>query len=184
MLKNVFWFIILFPEIYCVAKKIFYSILALFAILQLFQPDRNVSTENFKTDLANHYHIPDTVETLLNNICYDCHSNNTDYPWFINIQPIGWYIQSKVDKGKTKLNFADFGNLTKKEAVDKLDNIQEVMKKNTMPLHAYKWANKDANLTIEQRNAIANWALSLSKQISNDSTSALNKDTLLNKMFQ
>ncbi|MBX2931270.1 MAG: heme-binding domain-containing protein [Chitinophagaceae bacterium] len=161
------------------AKKIFYSILAIFAILQLFQPDRNISSENLKSDLANYYDIPNNVESLLNSTCYDCHSNNTDYPWFINIQPIGWYMQSKINKGKSKLNFSEFGLLSTQDATEKLDEIQEVMNKNTMPLHSYKWYNKDADITIEQRDAIAQWALNLSKQISNDSTAALNKDTSL-----
>ncbi|MCZ2222085.1 MAG: heme-binding domain-containing protein [Chitinophagales bacterium] len=166
------------------AKKIFYSIIALFAILQLFQPDRNISNENFKTELANHYQIPDSVETLLNKACYDCHSNNTDYPWFYNIQPIGWYIQNKIDKGKHKLNFSEFGNLTKKEAVDELDNIKEMIDKNTMPLHSYRWINKDADLTIEQRHVISQWTTDFSKQISNDSTATLNKDSSLQNLPQ
>jgi hypothetical protein len=164
------------------AKKIFYIILALFALMQLFQPERNLSSENFKAELANFYEIPDTVETLLNNACYDCHSNNTDYPWFINVQPIGWYMQNKIDRGKNKLNFSNFGELNTKDAIDVLEDIQEAMKKNTMPLASYKWYNKEADLTIEQRDAIAEWALMLSKQISSDSTAALNKDAVLDTL--
>ncbi|HMZ45638.1 MAG TPA: heme-binding domain-containing protein [Chitinophagaceae bacterium] len=160
------------------AKKIFYSFLAIIAVLQLFQPDRNISTENFKVELANHYSVPDSIESLLNTVCYDCHSNNTDYPWFVNIQPIGWYLQGKINKGKSKLNFSEFGSLFKEKAIEKLENIEEVMKKNTMPLTSYKWYNKNADLTIEQREMISKWAINLSKQIASDSTAALNADSL------
>ncbi len=166
------------------AKKIFYTFLALIAILQLFQPDRNLSVENYSTDIANHYTIPDSIETLLNTVCYDCHSNNTDYPWFINIQPLGWYIQGKINKGKSELNFSEFGSLFKDKAIEKLNDIEEVMKKNTMPLPSYKWFNKKADLTIEQREIISNWAKNLSTQIAKDSLSALNKDSLLLKTIQ
>lgn len=155
--------------------------LVLFAILQLFQPDRNLSSENLKTELANHYAIPDSVEVLLNTTCYDCHSNNTDYPWFVNVQPIGWYVQSKINKGKAKLNFSEFANFDKKEAADKLNHIENVMNKNSMPINAYSWYNKDAALTIEQREMIAKWAANLSKQILKDSTAVLNPNSFLYK---
>ena len=83
------------------AKKIFYFLLVLFAIIQLFQPDRNNSTENLKSELTNLYKLPDSIENLLSTTCYDCHSNNTDYPFVINIQPFGWYMESKVTKVKS-----------------------------------------------------------------------------------
>ena len=160
------------------AKRIFYFFLVVFVVIQLFQPERNNSNENVKSELANHYKIPDTVETLLNTICYDCHSNNTDYPWFSNVQPIGWYIQSKITEGKKHLNFSEFGKYTKEKALKRLADIDDVMKTNRMPLKSYKWYNKTADLTDAQRKAISSWALSLKNQISNDSLNALNKDTL------
>lgn len=165
-------------------KRIFYFFLVVFVVIQLFQPERNNSNENVKSELANHYKIPDTVETLLNTICYDCHSNNTDYPWFSNVQPIGWYIQSKIMEGKKHLNFSEFGNYTKEKALKRLADIDDVMKTNRMPLKSYRWYNKTADLTDAQRKAISSWALSLKNQISNDSLNALNKDTLAFTMQQ
>ncbi len=147
-------------------------------MLQLFQPDRNTSSENLKSDLANHYRMPDTVENLLNTICYDCHSNNTDYPWFINVQPIGWYMQSKVTKGKQHLNFSEFGNLPKEKAMRKLEELIYEMKNNIMPLKAYKWYNHTADLSEAQRKSISDWAADLRTQIGKDSLGALNKDSL------
>ncbi|MCU0322838.1 MAG: heme-binding domain-containing protein, partial [Chitinophagaceae bacterium] len=127
------------------AKKAFYFFIVVLAVMQLFQPDRNTSSENLKSELTNQHKLPDSIENLLNTICYDCHSNNTDYPIFINIQPFGWYMQSKVVKGKKHLNFSEFGNYTTTEAIKKLDEIDEAMKNNRMPLQAYRWYNKEAN---------------------------------------
>ena len=160
------------------AKKIFYGLLVVFFVMQVFQPDRNISSENYRTDLANHYKIPDTVETVLNTICYDCHSNNTDYPWFINVQPVGWYMQSKITTGKKHLNFSEFGRLSKEKAIRKLTEIDDVMKTNRMPLKSYKWYNASADLNEQQRKAISRWALDLRTIIQNDSLKALNTDTL------
>lgn len=157
-------------------KRILYALLIIFALMQLFQPDRNISSENSKAELANHYNVPDTVEKLLNNICYDCHSNNSDYPWFANIQPAGWYIQDRINEGKKHLNFSEFGNLTKDEATKKLQKIADVMNENKMPLWSYKKYNKDAVITSSQRQAFARWALSLKDAIQKDSLGALSKD--------
>lgn len=158
------------------AKKILYGLLIVFVVMQVFQPDRNSSSENFKTDIANHYKIPDTVETVLSTICYDCHSNNTDYPWFINVQPIGWYMQSKIATGKKHLNFSEFGGLTKEKAIRKLNEIDDVMKTNRMPLKSYKWYNKEADLNEQQRHAISKWAKDLRDIIEQDSSKAVNID--------
>lgn len=164
-------------------KRIFFILLFIFAVMQIFQPDRNISSENNPAELANHYHVPDTVETLLNNICYDCHSNNTDYPWFINVQPVGWYMQNRIDEGKKHLNFSTFGNLTKAEAVKKLEAISDVMINNKMPLWSYKLYNKDAVITSSQRQSFSRWALSLKDAIQKDSLGALSKDTLGRKLL-
>jgi hypothetical protein len=160
------------------AKKIFYGLLVVFVVMQLFQPDRNDSNENLKTDIANHYKIPDSVETVLNTICYDCHSNKTDYPWFINVQPVGWYMQSKITTGKKHLNFSEFGSYTKDQAIRKLAEIDDAMKTDRMPLKSYKWYNKDADLNVQQRNAISKWALQLRENIQKDSAMAVNPDSL------
>lgn len=151
------------------AKKVFYIFLVIIAIIQLFQPDRNHSDENLRSELSNKHKLPDTIENLLSTVCYDCHSNNTDYPFLINIQPIGWYMQSKVTEGKKHLNFSEFGNYSTAEAIHKLDEINEVMQKNEMPLQSYRWYNKAANLTDEQRQGIAKWALQLKQTIIQDS---------------
>ena len=158
------------------AKKFLYGLLIVLVVMQLFQPDRNVSNENLRTDIANHYKIPDTVENLLSTICYDCHSNNTDYPWFINMQPVGWYMQSKIERGKKYLNFSEFGSLTKEQAIKKLTLIDDVMKTNRMPLRAYNWYNHNADLNDEQRKAISHWAQDLRDLIMQDSSQALNPE--------
>jgi len=159
-------------------KLILYGLLIIFVLMQLFQPDRNTTPEMMTADLANHYKVPDSVETVLNTVCYDCHSNNTDYPWFINVQPVGWYMQSKITNGKKHLNFSEFANYSKEEAMHKLSDIDDVMKTNRMPLKAYKWYNDDANLTDAQRKTISAWALNLREQIRTDSLAALNADSV------
>jgi len=148
-------------------RRILLLLLTVFLLLQLIQPDRNISNDITDTDIANVYAIPDSVDALLANSCYDCHSNNTEYPWFTNIQPIGWMLQSKVDEGKAHLNFSTFGNYPDSVAVKVLEKIKEEVEHKSMPLDMYKWVNETANLTDKDRKALVTWAADLQLLISN-----------------
>jgi hypothetical protein len=88
-------------------------------------------------------------------------------------------MQSKVDRGKSQLNFSEFATLPKEKAIQQLTEIEDVMHTNRMPLKAYKWYNEAANLSQQQRNAIAGWAGSLKQQLAADSLAALNPDRLV-----
>jgi hypothetical protein len=133
--------------------------------MQLFQPERNSTDIVSKTDIANLYEIPDSVNALLANACYDCHSNNTEYPWFTNIQPIGWILQSKIDEGKQHLNFSTFGDYPDSIAVKVLDKLKEEVEHKEMPIDMYKWVNNSADLTDADRKMITTWAQSLQMTI-------------------
>lgn len=142
-------------------RRILFLLILIFLIIQVFQPRRNTATDILKSDIVNLYDLPDSVEVLLMNTCFDCHSNNSEYPWFTNIQPIAWFVKNNIDNGKTNLNFSNFGNYDNKTAIKKLTKISEVMRQSKMPLDSYKWYNKKAELTSIERNLISNWAISL-----------------------
>ena len=56
--------------------------------------------------------MPDSVKVILQNACYDCHSNNTRYPWYVNIQPVGWWMSGHIADARDGLNFSEFGGYT------------------------------------------------------------------------
>lgn len=146
-------------------RRILLLIFTVFLLLQLFQPERNISDDVSKTDIANLYDIPDSVNVLLANACYDCHSNNTEYPWFTNIQPIGWMLQSKINEGKSHLNFSTFGDYPDSIAVKILEELKEEVTHKTMPIDMYRWINKESNLTDGDRKMITQWAENLQQFI-------------------
>ena len=74
-------------------KKIAFVLLAGLVIIQFFRPARNVSTAATPNDISNKYAVPANVQEILRSSCYDCHSNNTAYPWYANIQPVTWWLQ-------------------------------------------------------------------------------------------
>jgi hypothetical protein len=145
-------------------KQVLLILLLAFLVLQIFQSDTNVSDEIYKTDILNMHAPTDSLELLLTSKCYDCHSNNTNYPWIANIQPAGWFIQKNVNEGKEHLNFSLFGDYTPEVQQKKLKEIVEVMEKNKMPIDSYQWYYKSASLTQQQRQMIIDWAKQLQDQ--------------------
>ena len=101
------------------------------------------------------------IRPLLTEQCYDCHSNNTRYPWYIHIQPIGWWMASHIKDAKDDLNFSEFRSYNQKQASHKLEEIVEVLEDGVMPLKSYVWLHSDAKVTTEETQAIKNWVQSL-----------------------
>ena len=82
------------------AKKILLAILLVFIVMQFIRPARNSSNNQQAADMISQFNAPDNVAGILKASCYDCHSNNTRYPWYANIQPIGWLLAGHVKDGK------------------------------------------------------------------------------------
>ncbi len=139
-------------------KKIGLGLLVLLVIIQFIRPTRNISSTESPNEISKFYNVPDEIHAVLKKSCYDCHSNNTNYPWYVNIQPVGWWLQRHINEGKKELNFEEFGTYVEKRAKHKFDEIEELVREGEMPLGSYTLIHRDAKLTPEQSEAIAAWA--------------------------
>lgn len=139
-------------------KKILLTIVIVFIAIQFIKPAFNTSGQILSTDITKTVNIPNKVLDILKNSCYDCHSNNTRYPWYVNIQPLGWIMARHIKKGKQNLNFSQFGTYSKRKQADKLKSIAESLKDNTMPLSSYAIMHTDAKLSTTDKNLITDWA--------------------------
>jgi hypothetical protein len=138
-------------------KKILLALLIVFIAIQFIQPGHNKNGQVPPTDFAKVLVAPNNVQTLLQNACYDCHSNNTSYPWYANIQPMAWLMASHIKNGKAKLNFSDFGSNSNRKQISKLKGIANQIKDDEMPISSYKAMHKKANLTKEEKVLIIDW---------------------------
>jgi hypothetical protein len=109
------------------------------------------------TDISKIVSIPDSVQVVLKNACYDCHSNNTNYPWYSNIQPMGWLMATHIRQGKEELNFSEFGSYSSRKQLSKLNGIANSIKDDIMPLSSYKLMHKNARLSTIEKVLIINW---------------------------
>ena len=130
----------------------------LFIVLQFIRPVQNKNGLVLSTDISKVIIIPDTVRTLLKDACFDCHSNNTDYPWYSNIQPMGWLMAYHIKQAKNQLNFSEFGSYSQRRQVSKLDGIVNSIKDDIMPLKSYKIMHKSAQLSADEKSLLINWA--------------------------
>jgi hypothetical protein len=146
-------------------KKILLVLSMIFIIIQFFRPAKNLSDAVSQNDITLHFSLSENVQTILKKSCYDCHSNNTVYPWYNNVQPVALWLSNHVNDGKRELNFSEFASYAAKKQYRKLKTIIETIKKSEMPLNTYLWIHKDAILTNDQQTILSNWADSLSKEI-------------------
>jgi hypothetical protein len=138
--------------------RLIVSAVILFIAIQFVRPDQNKSDKVLTTDITQVIAIPDTVLGVLKNACYDCHSNNTDYPWYSNVQPVGWLMAHHIKQAKSQLNFSEFGNYSQRRQLSKLDGIANSIKDDIMPLKSYKIMHKSAQLSTDEKSILINWA--------------------------
>ncbi|HEY0054708.1 MAG TPA: heme-binding domain-containing protein [Pedobacter sp.] len=146
--------------------KILLILLAVFALMQFFQPDRNFSEAASTNDITKVYPVPNAVQAILKKACYDCHSNSTRYPWYTYIQPFGWMMNSHINEGKSELNFNEFGSYSARRQRSKVKAIAGSIEDGSMPLASYKLIHRDAKLNNTEKNLILNWLRGIEEESS------------------
>jgi hypothetical protein len=147
-------------------KRIAIILVVALVVIQIFRPEKNLATTTNPNDINTMYPLPDSVNKILAKACYDCHSDNTRYPWYFNIQPVAWWMKNHIDEGKRELNFSEFGKRPPAKQAKKLKKVAEAVDEGWMPLNSYTWIHKDAILTSQEKKIIVDWAKNLSQQIS------------------
>jgi len=147
-------------------KRILTVIVIAFVAIQFVRPDRNIASKVSSTDISGVFSMPDSVKVILQNACYDCHSNNTRYPWYVNIQPAGLWMAGHIKEAKGDLNFSEFGSYTPMKQIGKLEGVAGVLEKDFMPLKSYKMMHKEARLTADEKSLVINWAQKSANSIS------------------
>jgi len=138
-------------------KKILLGLLVIFILIQFVQPARNKSRQVMQNDISKIVSVPSDVQGILKKACYDCHSNNTEYPWYANMQPMHWFMNNHIQSGKAELNFSEFGSYTSRRQQSKLRSIENSLKDGSMPLNSYTLIHRNAILTKTEKLLLMNW---------------------------
>lgn len=140
-----------------VLKKIALGLLILFVLLQFIPRGVNKSEEILASDITLNYQVPVEVQSVFKKACYDCHSNNTNYPWYAQVQPFRVILDRHIKNGKEELNFSEFDTYSEKRQYNKLNSIGESIKDETMPLKSYTVMHAEARLTKAEKEIVVKW---------------------------
>ena len=146
-------------------KKILLILLLIFIVIQFIRPQKNIHTGSQPSAISTIYTVPANVDSILVKACKDCHSNNTRYPWYNNIQPVTWFLNNHVIEGKEELNFDEFATYKISRQYHKLEEIKKQIDEGEMPLSSYTLIHTDAKLTDAGKDAIISWSEGIRKQM-------------------
>lgn len=151
--------------------KILLGLAVVFLALQAFRPAKNLSAAapfTGKDDVTVLFPASPEVRQILAASCYDCHSNQTRYPWYAEVQPVGWWLSSHIHDAQQELNFSAFGAYPKKRQLKKLEALVDEIRDQTMPLKSYTFIHRDAKLSAAQVDVLSRWAESAQDQIAGE----------------
>ena len=101
---------------------------------------------------------PSEVHTLLQRACYDCHSNETRWPWYSQVAPMSFLIARDVTEGRREINFSTWSQYNERRKTRKLKEIAKQVEKGKMPQWYYVSLHPDAKLSATDRELIIKWA--------------------------
>ncbi|MEQ8704259.1 MAG: heme-binding domain-containing protein [Phaeodactylibacter sp.] len=138
-------------------KRILFGLLGIFVILQFFQIDKTNPTAPEGQDFITVIQPPEDVVQILKDACYDCHSHQTTYPWYTNIQPVGWWLKGHIEEAREHLNFSTWAAYDAEKRAHKAEESAEEVGEGYMPLKAYPLTHPEARLSDEQRDRLVTW---------------------------
>lgn len=138
-------------------KKVLVVLLVAFIIIQFFPIDKTNPPPTPGMDFLKIKKSPEKIANIIKTSCYDCHSNETRYPWYSSISPMSWILKNHVNEGRKNLNFSTFAVYEPKRQLHKLEECIEMVEKKEMPLESYYLGHQDAKLSDEQRAALVQY---------------------------
>ncbi|MFG0256658.1 MAG: heme-binding domain-containing protein [Phycisphaerales bacterium JB043] len=101
---------------------------------------------------------PEEVLAVLRESCFDCHSNETRWPWYSYVAPVSWFVAGHVDHGRQNLNFSEWDEYKSFQRRHWIREAYEQAQEGTMPLESYLRMHPEARLTAEDLEILREWA--------------------------
>jgi len=149
-------------------KILKYAVIGLaltFLIAQFIRPSFTNPPVNASERLEASVNVPVDVAAILKRSCSDCHTNETDYPWYSQITPVNWWLKNHIDEGRDEMNFSTWGTYTPKRKAKKLEEVCEQVESGAMPLPSYLWAHRDAVLSPDDAKLLCSWSKSVRESL-------------------
>lgn len=139
-------------------KRLALGLLIVFAGIQLFRPDRTNPPVNAAQTVQAAASVPPGVDAILRRSCYDCHSNETRWPWYSAVAPMAFGVVDHVTEGRAELNFSAWGAYPRQKRSGLLEKMCEEVREGKMPLKQYLWLHRDATLSEADWKSVCDWS--------------------------
>jgi uncharacterized membrane protein len=151
-------------------KRIFIVAVVIFIGMQFANPSLKNPPVQPGHDLMATNPPPPEVATLLRQACYDCHSNETKWPWYAHVAPVSFWIVDHMREGREGLNFSEWPHADAYVASEQLGRIGDKVQSRKMPLPSYTWLgmHPEARLTDEERGRILKWTEQAAQRLEAD----------------
>jgi hypothetical protein len=146
-----------------IALTIFLLTLALIAFATSRSRKQTSATPDVRDYLYAEPFRGSVVGKTLARSCGNCHSNETDFPWYGHVVPISWWTQSHVREGREELNFSEWTRYTALERHNELESICGVVSNGRMPPASYRVLHPESRLEAKDKKLICAWAASESE---------------------
>jgi len=132
-------------------RSIAVAVVAVLVVIQ-FKP---VTRDN--PAVRNEISASPEVMAIITRACYDCHSNETEWPWYSHVAPISWFVAGHVAEGREHLNFSEWPAFDMDEQVHLFEEMEKEVEDKEMPLKSYLILHSDARLTPDDRQTLLRW---------------------------
>lgn len=136
-----------------------------FALIQFIRPDFTNPPVTQAETLEATTQVPENVQAILKRSCNDCHTNETNYPWYSKIQPSATFLKGHIDDGRRHLNFSVWNTYEMRKKRKKLEEVCEQINAKYMPLPSYLWIHRSAALSDEESKILCDWATTEGKRL-------------------
>jgi hypothetical protein len=135
-------------------NRIIYILVIAFIGIQFFGIDTDNPPIDERNDFFNKLKVSEETQQLIKSACYDCHSNETVFPKYAYMQPVGWLLKDHIDDGRKHLNFSEWNTYEKKKKDHKMEECVEMLKKGEMPLKGYTLLHPEAVMDDSQKEEL------------------------------
>ena len=146
-------------------KIIWISLVVVIIGIQFIPANRPANSQDLSQDLISNNQIPENIQKILKNACYDCHSEQTEYRWYAYVAPVSFLVARDVKEGREHLNFTQWEKLDKSKKAKALDEMAEEVEEGDMPMPIYLITHPEAKLSDEDKKAFNEWTENFAEQL-------------------
>lgn len=139
-----------------IIKAILLVLMIALVVIQFIRPEKNNSGYDNVALFENETKPSLQVATILRENCYDCHSDQTQYPWYAEIAPFSFFLNDHIIDGKKHFNVSAWQSYSIKKKEHKLEEVVDVIENNEMPVWSYTLLH--GGIAEDDKKLLLQWA--------------------------